>query len=167
MKILPFIILLTTVQIASGQSENQKDLVEILEIALLTDKLPSELIQKPIKKFTPGTNVPFIVVKSDSTKDLESKFFPADTSHVWVVDYTTIFEFELTCGLVPVNLTRKRNRLTLEYKTVEYPYSSKDNTKRICHSGKLTADKKGDSWTIVNSKLKEIKCEIDFFGHKK
>ncbi len=167
MKILLLLITLTTSQIARGQSVNQRDLVDILEIAFRTEKLPSELIQKPIKKFTPGTNSPFIIVKSDSTKNLESKFYPADTSHVWVVSYTQIFEFELTCGLVPLNLTRKKNRLTLEYKTVEYPYSSKDNTRTTCHSGRLTADKKGDSWTITNSKLKEIKCEIDFFGHKK
>ena len=169
MKILPIIFLLTTVQIASGQSENQKDLTEILEIALRLDKLPIELLQKPIKKFTPGTNAHFIIVKSDTTKNIESKFYPADTSHVWVVDYTSIFEFELTCGLVPLNLTRRKNRLTIDYKTVKYPYSPKNNTNTdtTCHSGRLTAEKKGDSWTIVSSKTKEIKCETDFFGHKK
>jgi hypothetical protein len=166
MKILPILILLTTVQIVRGQSENQKDLVEILEIALQLDKLPPELIQKPIEKFSSGTNSPFIIVKSDKSKSLD-KIYPADSSHVWVADYTQIFEFELTCGLVPLNLTRKKNILTLDYKTVKYPYSSKNNTITTCHSGRLTAKKEGDSWTIVRSKIKEINCEVDMFGQKK
>ena len=169
MKILPILILLTTVQITRGQSDNQRDLVNILELALRTDKLPNELIQKPIVEFAPWTKVPFIIVKSDLTKNLDSNFHPADSSHVWIVDYTHIFESELTCGLVPIDLTRRKNRLTIDYKTVKYPYSSENNTNTdtTCHSGRLTAKKKGDSWTIVSSKINEIKCETDFFGHKK
>jgi hypothetical protein len=166
MKILLTILSLTTVYVASGQSANQKDLVEILEIALRIDRLPSELIQKPIENFAPWTKDPFIIVKSDSIKHLDSNFHPSDSSSVWIVDYTHIFESELTCGLVPLDLKRKKNRLTLDYKTVKYP-SSKNNTNTICHSGRLTAEQSGDSWTIVSSKFKEIKCEIDFFGHKK
>jgi len=167
MKILPIVILLTTVQFASGQSQNQRDLVEILNVALRTDKLPTELIHKSVPKYAQWTNSPFIIVKSDTTKNLDREFRPTDNSNVWIVDYPEIFELALTCGLVPLNLKRKKNRLTLDYKTVKYPDSSKANTDMACHSGRLTAEKKGDSWTIVNSKTQEIKCEIDFFGHKK
>ena len=44
MKILHIIIGLSTINIASGQSANQKDLVEILNVALRDNKLPDESV---------------------------------------------------------------------------------------------------------------------------
>lgn len=164
MKILLTILSLTTFSIASGQSDDQKDLVDILNIALTNKELPTELINTTNPKATPWTNAPFIVVKSDKSRNLERLKEPLDSTHVWIFDYEDIFISEIAYGLVPLDIKRKGDKLTLDYKTLKFP--SKD-TNWTCHSGQLVANRVGDSWTIVKSKTKQIKCEADMYGHKK
>lgn len=165
MKILLTILSLATVYVASGQSSNQKDLVEILNVALRDNKLPNELIKTTNPGNAPWTNAPFIVIKSDKSKSIERLAVPPDSTHVWIFDYTEIFELEIAYALVPLKITRKEDRLTLDFKTVKYPAS--DDTNTTCHSGRLSADRKDDSWTIVNLKVNKNKCETDMFGLKK
>ena len=165
MKILLTILSLTTVYIASGQSANQKDLVEILNVAFRDNKLPSELINKTNPGIAPWTNAPFIVIKADKSKSIERLTVPPDSTHVWIFNYTDIFELEISYALVPLRITRKKDRLTLDFKTVKYPTS--DDTNTTCHSGRLSADRKDDSWTILNLKVNKNKCETDMFGLEK
>jgi hypothetical protein len=165
MKILLSIILLATFHLASGQPENQKDLVEILNIALRDNQFPNELIKATNPDIAPWTNAPFIVVKADKSINLERLSVPPDSTHVWIFDYEDIFVLEISYVLVPLNISRKKDQLTLDYKTIKYP--TKDDTNTTCHSGKIMAERKGDSWTVVNSKTKKMKCEVDAFGYKK
>ena len=163
MKILLTIIALATVYTTSGQSNNQKDLVDILNLALQDNKLPTELINSTNPKMVSWTNAPFIIIKGDKEKNLNRLPKPLDNNHVWIIDYEEIFELAVPCGLVPLKITRKKNRLTLDYKTIIYPPKDRVNT---CHAGHLTAERKGDTWTIINSKVKEIKCALDWYGSK-
>lgn len=164
MKILLTIIALATVCTASGQEDNQKDLVDILNIALRDSILPTELIVTKNSKSTPWTNAPFIVVRADKEKKLNRLLNPPANNHVWISDYEEIFELAIPFGLIPLKITRKKNRLTLDYKTVKYPSKDGANT---CHTGRLIADREGDMWIIVDSKVKETKCETDTYGLKK
>ena len=163
MKLFHIIVTLLTVQLANAQSANQKDLVDILNLALKHDKLPVELINKSNPDFAPWINAPFIVIKSDTSKHLGTLTVPPDSTHVWIFDYEQIFLLYIGYGLVPLSITRNQSRLTLDYKTVRY-WTNKNNT---CHSGRLIAAKKNDKWTVVKSTTKEVKCEIDSFGQNK
>lgn len=163
MKILPIILTLVVIQFAKGQSANQTDLVEILNVALRHNKVPNELINRSNPELAPWTNAPFIVIKSDTTKHLGTLMQPPDSTHVWIFDYEQIFLFDIAYGLVPVKITREQRHLTLDYKTVRY-WTNKDST---CHSGQLIARKENDSWTIIKANTKKVKCEIDMFGQKK
>ena len=164
MKILSIIITLATIQFAIGQSANQRDLVDILNVALRDNKLPNELINKSNPTIAPWTNAPFIVIKSDTTKNLERLSVPPDSTHTWIFDYEDIFMLDIAYGLVPLKIMREQDRLTLDFKTIKYP--AKDKT-MPCHSGQLIAEKRNDTWIIIKSKTKEMKCEIDMFGQKK
>jgi len=164
MKILLTILALATVYIASGQSDNQKDLADILNVALRDNRLPTEVINTTNPAMVSWTNAPFIIVKADKEKDLNRLPNPPHNNHVWITDYEEIFEFSIPYGLVPLKIKRKKNRLTLDYKTVRYPSKDKLST---CHTGRLIADRKGDSWTIVDSKVKATKCETNTYGLKK
>src|SRR5688572_20372581 len=163
MKVLHIIIGLLTINLANGQSPNQKDLVEILNVALRDNKLPEELINKSNPKIAPWTNAPFIVIKSDITKDLRRLDRWPDDTHVWILDYEDIYMLDIASGLIPLSIIREKNRVTLDFKTIQYP----TNAALACHLGKLIAERKNDTWIILVSKAKETKCEIDKFGHKK
>jgi len=163
MKILPITVAFLTFQFACGQSANQRDLVAILNLALMQGKLPDELINTSNPEIAPWTNAPFIVVKSDTTKHITGVTVAPDRTHVWIFDYEQIFLLDIAYGLVPSKISRKENRVNLDYKTVRY-WTNKTNT---CHLGRLTAEKENDTWTITKSNTKEIKCEIDMYGQKK
>lgn len=164
MKILLTILSLTTVYIANGQSANQRDLIEILNIALRDNKLPTELINSNNLEFAPWTSPPFIVIKADKSKGLERPLEPADNNHVWIFDYTEIFELDIHYGLVVLDITRKKDRLSLDFKTVRYPSTDINS---FCHSGRLIAQRANDTWTIMNLKVKEIECKTDMLGLQK
>lgn len=153
-----------TINLANGQSLIQEDLIEILNVALWDNKLPDELIVKSNPKIAEWTNAPFVVIKSDSTTNLERQVTP-DSTHVWILDYRDIFMLDIPFGLVPVSIVREQERLTLDYKTVKYP--TKDSTKTVCHLGQIIAERKNETWTIIKSQNKKTKCEVDMFGHKK
>jgi hypothetical protein len=165
MKILVTFISLAIVHLSYGQSANEKDLVAILNVALLDNQLPGELIIKANPKIASWTNDPFIVIKSDKNKNLERLQGRPENSHVWIMDYTEIFELNIPCGLIPISIVRKKDQLIFDYKTVKYPQM--DSTSTSCHSGKLIAQRKDNTWTVVSSKMKNRKCEIDFFGRNK
>jgi hypothetical protein len=164
MKILLIIISLATVHTASGQGDNQKDLVDILNVALRDNKLPNELINPANPQMVTWTNAPFIIVKSDKEKNISRLLNPTESDHVWIIDYAEIFELSIPYGLVPIKIKRKKNRLTLDYKVVKYPSKYPNFT---CHSSRLTAERNEGLWIIINSTTKETKCEIDMYGHKK
>src|SRR5688500_13746483 len=98
MKILHIIIGLLTINRANGQSPNQKDLVEILNVALRDNKLPDELIMKSNPKIAPWTNAPFVVIKSDSATNVERLEVAPDSTHVWIFDYSDIFMLDISFG---------------------------------------------------------------------
>ena len=111
MKIYFIAIVFLTVQFAYGQSANQKDIIEILNLALLQGELPDELINKSNPEFAPWTNAPFIVVKSDT-----SNYHAGDSTHVWIFADEQIFLYDIGYGLVPIRTTRKQGarRLRLQ-----------------------------------------------------
>ena len=164
MKVLHVVIGLLTIHLVNGQTPNQKDLTEILNVALLDKKLPDELIVKSNPKMAPWTNAPFVVVKSDSTMNLERPDVPPDSTHVWIFDYEDIFMLDIAFGLAPVSIVYEQDRFTLKYKTVKYPTK---NTEMTCHLGQIVAEKKDDSWTIIKSRTRKTKCKLDMFGQKK
>ena len=95
MKVFCVTIGLLTIHLANGQSSNQKDLTEILNLALQDNQLPNELIVKSNPKIAPWTNAPFVVVKSDSSMNLQRPEVHPDSTHVWILDYEDIFLLDI------------------------------------------------------------------------
>lgn len=165
MKILYLIIGLSIANLATGQSADQNDLVAILNAALRDDKLPDELKIKSNPKIAQWTNAPFVVIKSDSSKNIRRLEVPPDSTHVWIFDYSDIFMLDIPFGFIPLSIDRDQERLTLEYKTIKYP--TKDNLETTCHLGQIVAERKNGTWTIIKSEHKKMKCDLDFWGLKK
>lgn len=164
MRILLTLLVLTIVCVSKGQSVNQKDLIEIFNVALRKNKLPDELIHATNPKGAPWTNAPFIVIKADKSKGRERILEPTDTNHVWVLDYAEIFMLGIHHGLVVLGTTEMKGRLTIDFKTVRYP----SNQESIyCHAGRLFAQRTKETWTVSKLKMKRYKCKMDMFGLQK
>jgi hypothetical protein len=166
MKTFVTILLLATAASLFGQSVGQKELLEITNLALNQNKLPTELVNHESSRLAPWLITPYVVVKSDSAKGILRQYLaPTDNLNVWILDYEDIFLVEIPYGMVPLSLKRRGERVTIRYKTVKYP--KKGGPSMTCHTGKLVADKKEGSWILVSSTTDDTKCEIDPYGRKK
>jgi hypothetical protein len=156
MTIFTIVAVLLVVQAGKGQSANQKNLIEVLEVALLDSQLPSELVNWKNPDYTPWTNAPFIVVKADTAKNLRRLIAPSENNHVWIFESEEIHLYDIHYGLVPTKIKKNGRRLAVDYKTVRYW----NNATNPCHIGRLIAKKEDSDWIIVKSNIKETACEI-------
>jgi len=147
-----------------GQTLDQKDVVEVVKLALKQNKLPNELVPKLDTLFSRSLPDSFVVIKSDEKLGIKRRYDDKpDKVMVWAGE--DIFLYNIPYWLTLLEASRKKDKAVIRYETTTY--GKRQGVATTCYIGEIQGKFDGEKWILRKSKFTQADCNFSHWSAEK